>query len=231
MKNTLPIKLLRMARRSIRFVRGHDCFFRTDLNLKSIRLGSDYGGWDIPDGTITPSSVVYAAGIGTDISFDLALISRFNSQVHAFDPTPKSIEWLEAQKLPKNFHHYPWGLADHDGTVQFHIPKNPAHVSHSMVESQVTCKESVVVSVRTIASIMAELGHARLDLLKMDIEGAEYAVLADLLSSSLRPTLLLVEFHHRFKSIGAKATRKAIASLKNESYRLYSVSPSGEETE
>lgn len=230
MKNTPLVKLLRPVRRTLQFIRGRDCFFRSDTNLESIHLGSDYGGWNIPVGLISSNSVIYSAGIGTDISFDLELISRFDTKIYAFDPTPKSIKWLEEQNLPDHFHYHPWGLADYDGEAQFHVPKNPGHVSHSMVGSQVTTEETITVQVRRTGSIMAELGHDRMDLLKMDIEGAEYSVLADLLASSLRPTLLLVEFHHRFKSIGAKTTRDSVMALRNKGeYRLYSVSPTGEE--
>ena len=229
MKNTQLVKHLRLIRRAFQFLRGRDCFFHPDIDMESIHIGSDYGGWAIPIGFISSNSVVYSAGIGTDISFDLGLISNFGTEVHAFDPTPKSIEWLETQNLPDGFHYYPWGLADYNGEAQFHTPKNPTHISHSMTESQVTIKETINVQVRTIKSIMTEFGHNRMDLLKMDIEGAEYSVLTDLLTSSLRPTLLLVEFHHRFKSIGAKATRQAIASLRMKNYRLYSVCRTGEE--
>ena len=229
MKNTLIVKLLRPIRRMVQLFRGRDCFFRPDIVLEHTHLGSEHGGWNIPGKLIAPESVVYSVGIGMDISFDMELISQFGVTIHAFDPTPKSIEWLKRQNLPDQFHHHPWGLADYDGEAQFHVPKNPSHVSHSMIGSQVTTQEAVTVQVRTLKSIMAELGHEKLDMLKMDIEGAEYAVLSDLLSSTLRPTLLLVEFHHRFRSIGAKATRNMVEKLKADGYRLYSVSPTGEE--
>ena len=229
MKNTLTIKLLRPIWRMLQLLRGRDCFFRPDIDFEYTHFGSRYGGWNVPEKLVSPDFVVYSAGIGMDISFDLELISMLGVTVHAFDPTQKSIEWLKNQNLPNQFRYYPWGLADYDGEAQFHVPKNPSHVSHSMIGSQVTTEEAVIVQVRTIRSIMAELGHDKIDLLKMDIEGTEYAVLSDLLSSELRPTLLLVEFHHRFKSIGAKATRNAVKKLRAGGYRLYSVSPTGEE--
>ena len=53
----------------------------------------------------------------------------------------------------------------------------------------------VVVPCRSLTSIAAELGHERIDLLKLDIEGAEYEVLGTLLASDLRPRVLAVEFH------------------------------------
>jgi hypothetical protein len=76
---------------------------------------------------------------------------------------------------------------------------------------------------------MGELGHDKIDLLKMDIEGAEYSVLADLLASHIRVDQLLVEFHHRFPEVGVNKTKGAIKALNAAGYRIFSVSPSGEE--
>ncbi len=229
MVSTWIRNLFRPAKRAAQALRGRDFFFRPDIQINSIHLGSEHGGWTVPHHLLSPDSIVYSAGIGIDISFDRALINQFGLKIHAFDPTPKSLEWLESQTLPENFHYHPWGFADHDGETRFHIPRNPKHVSCSVVNSQVTVEETISVPVRRIKSIMNELGHDRLDLLKMDIEGAEYTVLSDLLASPLRPTLLLVEFHHRFYSIGAKKTREAVSKLRKEGYRLYAISPTGEE--
>lgn len=64
----------------------------------------------------------------------------------------------------------------------------------------------------------------------MDIEGAEYQVIRELLESNIRPTQILVEFHHRFSGIGVKKTRIAIAQLNKMGYCLFSVSSrTGEE--
>jgi hypothetical protein len=65
------------------------------------------------------------------------------------------------------------------------------------------------------------------DLIKMDIEGAEYAVLADLLASGFRPRQILVEFHHRWREVGARRTREALALLSRHGYRIAEVAPSG----
>jgi Methyltransferase FkbM domain len=76
---------------------------------------------------------------------------------------------------------------------------------------------------------MAELGHAHIDLLKMDIEGAEYAVIDDLVDSNIRPAQILVEFHHRMPGIGPERTRHAVLQLRRAGFGLFAVSPSGEE--
>ena len=86
---------------------------------------------------------------------------------------------------------------------------------------------SVECPVMRVGSIMRMLGHDRIDVLKMDIEGAEYDVLADILSANLHIGQILVEFHHRFTSGGLKRTRDVTAVLRGRGYRLVWVSLKG----
>ena len=81
--------------------------------------------------------------------------------------------------------------------------------------------------VRRLPTLMQELGHDRLDLLKLDIEGGEYAVLDDVLA--VGPRQLLVEFHHRWDGRGFDRTRQAIARLDAGGYRLFWHSRRGKE--
>lgn len=65
-----------------------------------------------------------------------------------------------------------------------------------------------------LSSVTTKLGHSNIDLLKMDIKGAEYEVLEGLLASPVKPKQLLVEFHHRFPTIGLEKTADMISRLK-----------------
>jgi hypothetical protein len=76
---------------------------------------------------------------------------------------------------------------------------------------------------------MRLLGHYRIDLLKLDIEGAEYDVIRDMLVSSIDVRQLLVEFHHRFRGIGKGATAAALADLHRAGFRIFYISPHGRE--
>ena len=80
-----------------------------------------------------------------------------------------------------------------------------------------------------LGTILKMLGHSCIDLLKMDIEGAEYDVLADLLTQRIPVKQILVEFHHRWPQIGVDKTRQAIHALNAAGYKIFSVSPGGEE--
>lgn len=76
---------------------------------------------------------------------------------------------------------------------------------------------------------MKDLGHSRIDILKMDVEGAEYDVIDEINNSDIRPKQFLVEFHHRFPGIGIKRSKEAIDKIRNMGYLLFSVSSTGEE--
>ena len=203
--------------------------FPVQIALPSVRHGNELAGWWICPQGIARDSVVYSVGIGTDISFDLTLVETYGLTVHAFDPTPASIEWLKAQPLPSGFKWYGFGVAAYDGRAAFFPPANPQWVSHTMVVPGDTRGPALDVEVRRIATIMHDLGHDRIDVLKLDVEGAEYDVLEDLVVSGIRPRQLLVEFHHRFKEIGIERTRRTIDRLNAAGYRIYYGADNGEE--
>ncbi|MDD2456438.1 MAG: FkbM family methyltransferase [Kiritimatiellae bacterium] len=213
----------------IKALRGQDVFACRDICIPCERLGSAYGGWTTITDRISADTIIYSFGIGDDASFDLALIERFGACVYAFDPTPKSIEWTKLNSLPSSFIMNPVGLADFDGQALFAPPEDPSHVSHTLLERPATQREAISVPVRRLSTIMHELGHTHVDILKMDIEGAEYAVIDDMYQTAIRPEQILVEFHHRFSGVGASKTRVAIRTLRKMGYQLFAISETNEE--
>ena len=208
---------------------GRDIQFPVQLHVPAVSLGTEYGGWSVSPSGLGPDSVVYSAGIGTDISFDLALIDRYGVTVRAFDPTPGSIGWLQTQQLPPRFKWQQVGLAGYDGEASFFPPDNPAFISHTMLPRESGGGRAIRVDVRRLSTLMRDLGHDRLDVLKMDIEGAEYDVIDDIVASGVHIDQLLIEFHHRFPNVGIERTRQAVTKLNAAGYRIFFVSDVGEE--
>lgn len=194
-----------------------------------IVLGSDYGSHCVYPKALGPSSIVYSVGVGEDATFDVALIEKLGAHVYAFDPTPRSVEWVKAQDLPAAFHFSPVGVAEFDGKGQFHPPTNPEHVSHSLLPRATATGSAVEVEFRTLKSLMSDLGHTRLDLLKLDIEGSEYAVLDQLLDEQIPVDQILVEYHHQFRDIAPGRTRASVQRLRQAGYRVFHISPTGRE--
>jgi FkbM family methyltransferase len=222
---------VRLVRRVPSVLRGRDYFFRPDAEYGGNveKFGTGYGGWDVVTDTIGRESVVYSFGVGEDVSFDLALVSRYGLCVHLFDPTPRSIEWMRFQQFPEQFRFHDFGLAAVDGEIAFNPPENPAYVSFTVLDRPATRDRAVDLPVKRLPTIMHELDHRRVDILKMDIEGAEYDVIDDLCKSDIRPGQILIEFHHRFPGVGIGKTKTSVAQIKGMGYELFSVSSSGEE--
>ena len=211
---------------------GKDFYRSRQVKKQRITLGNRFADWTFCPEGLNPESVVYSFGVGEDISFDLLLIEHFGVKVHAFDPSPRSIEWVNSQELPDGFIFHPYGLAAEDGEITFNEPEDPK--IHSLFIAGGTIPEGAamkthVLPVHRLPWIMEELGHEKLDLLKMDIEGAEYDVIGDIISSALPISQVLIEFHHRFPYIGVGMTRDAISAMNRAGYKIFHVSPSGEE--
>lgn len=158
------------------------------------RLGSGYGGWIVPTSLLSQDSICWCAGVGEDITFDLAIIQRFGCHAWGIDPTPRAVRHVEIHAAHEPCYHFiPVGLWSEDTTMRFFAPRDPSHVSHSILNLQQT-GEGFDAPCRSIASLMKDLNHRHLDLLKLDVEGAEYVVLESLYRDEIRPRILCVEF-------------------------------------
>ena len=77
--------------------------------------------------------------------------------------------------------------------MRFYAPKDPAHVSHSLVNLQGT-QDYFDAECRAIKDLMLELKHSQISLLKLDVEGAEYKIIDSLLFDGILPSILCIEF-------------------------------------
>ena len=162
-------------------------------DLELIYLGTYYGGWAICPHMIKKDSIIYSFGIGQDISFDLEMIRKFDVEIFGFDPTPKCIDWISQQYLPKNFNFYPFGISKNNGYSFFNLPKNPNFISLSETEEQKGY--DLKLPVKNLSTIMKEFGHDHIDILKLDVEGSEYSVFEEMMKKNIWPDQILVEFH------------------------------------
>ena len=212
-------------------------YIHPDIHIKTEKCGTDYGGFNIAADYIkTSNPIVYSFGIGEDISFDRAVIEKYNAKVYGFDPTPKSIKWISALKSDKcwggvfeSFTFFPYGISDCDGKVKFYLPLNENYVSGSVISRNELNTEPIEVEMYSLASIMKMLGHNAIDILKMDIEGLEFEVIPNILENKIEIGQICLEVHGRFSDDGYLKTIKMIKQLKQVGYRICHISDNKEE--
>jgi FkbM family methyltransferase len=200
------------------------------INCNHVWYGNRYGGFYICPEFLNENSIIYSFGIGEDISFDITIFENHDCHVYGFDPTPKSIKWITNQHLPEKFIFFDFGIGNNTGFVEFFLPKNPEYVSGSyIIHKNVSPEDKIIVKMKSFEDIINELGHKQIDVLKMDIEGAEYDVIENILNSKIPINQILIEFHERLFENGKIKTQKVIEILKNNGYEIFGVSDSFDE--
>lgn len=210
-------------------ITGREIWLRRDLAINE--SGTDDYHFDST--RLSDKSVVYSFGIGDSIGFETELIAAHGMTVHAFDPTPHTLQWLQSQHTPPQLEFHPWAVAGEDGELTM-FPRRRADGQRSTVmwtmdPGQADITRAITVPAHTIPSLMKKLGHERLDLVKLDVEGAEYDALSGMLDQNVLPTQILLEFHHRFPGIGKRKTLDCIARLRSVGYQLFWISRTGRE--
>jgi FkbM family methyltransferase len=220
---TAPLTML--AKRRVRQLFGRELRHFVEVRIPTVQ----YGDWVFSPTELRAGGTAYSLGVGEDAILDIALIERFALEVHAFDPTPRAVAWVAGQKLPASFHFHPVGVAGYDGTAEFAASSKPDDPSFTLAGHASSGTERAHCEVRRLSTLAQQLGHRCIEMIKIDIEGAEYAVIDDLLRSELKAHQILVEFHHRFKGVGHDRTAQAVQSLRRAGYRIFAISPNGQE--
>lgn len=199
------------------------------------RLGTRYGGWWIDSRALGPQPLLIDCGLGEDISFPAAFLQRFaGAKVIGVDPNPRSLEYCRA-RCPAGMEILSNALWTRAGeTLVFHLPRSQDELpqgadgvsgsldpSHEYVEGGARIETLTV----DLDSLLARAGRTGCDVLKLDIEGAEYVLLEALIASGrIRAARqLLVEFHHGVTGHSPADTLRIVCQLGAAGHRLIHV--------
>jgi FkbM family methyltransferase len=138
------------------------------------------------------------ANLGTH-SITFALAVGASGRVVAYDPEPELL-YRNVRQLPQVCVR-PFAVASRGGTVHFRHEAAATSYSHLVPHGVASRTDTVTVAV-SLDEEAGRLGVTRVDLIKVDVEGWEDAVLAGaarLLSTHPRP-ILIFEWEPRFKT-------------------------------
>lgn len=158
------------------------------------------------------------------------LLNQFgnNVQIYAFDPTPKSKDFINGQELPMNFHFYPYAVVEKDCDIEFAIPKTEGWISGSCEdvlqdERQLDFSNKITVEGRCISSLMEQFGHKKIHLLKLDIEGSEFEAINNVFDNKLDIDQITVDYHDYMFKDGQRRLEKLLDSIKKSDYKVFYV--------
>lgn len=207
---------------------------------KKVIYGNPSAIWTIPENILTQGSICYLVGAGEDISFDCAVAEKYQCKVFILDPTPRAISHFEKVKksgvindsVISLIKFLPVGLWKENTTLKFYAPEKEEYVSHSVVNLQKT-ERYFEAQVKTLATFMKENGQESIDLLKIDIEGAEYEVIKSIIKDKIFPKILCVEFDETFHPLDdhhKERINESLNLLLNSGYKLFNLDYPGNYT-
>jgi len=120
-----------------------------------------------------------------DIGGNIGAASRYfahrfpSAMIHCFEPIPQNCELLRKNLQGTAVTVHDYGLAAASGSFEFRqaagAPANPG--GYSMARDAQAGGPAVRGQVRAVAEVLRELGEPSIDIIKIDVEGAEYEIL------------------------------------------------------
>jgi len=177
---------------------------------------------------LSPQDAVCDCGLGNDADFSVDMISRFGCKVHGFDPTRKHQPSLQgiAASHPGRFTLHPQAVCANAGELEFFESERDISGSldrsHKNLQGESRAYRVSALSLRDVFALCAE---PHFEVLKLDIEGAEYGVVSSLTADlASRLGQLLIEFHHDvIPTYSMRDTDQAIAHLETFGFKPMTV--------
>jgi FkbM family methyltransferase len=174
-------------------------------------------------------AVVIDAGCSYEADFSVCLIDRHDVRAFGVDPTRKhsgALRQLET-RYPGRFAHVPCAIAATDGTLTFH--ESRVNESGSLLSDHVNVLHdettSYDVEAVTLPTLLKRVGIETVEILKLDLEGAEYELLERVTEHDLQPfRQVFVEFHHHaINHFNEADTRRVVGRISGFGFRTFSV--------
>lgn len=174
-------------------------------------------------------SVIVDVGCGYMAEFSQSLIEKYNLKAYGVDPTlkhkPHLLE-IEAKHGGK-FKHIQVAITKENGKISFNetldnesgsILKDHKNILHDSIRTY-------EVESMNLPTLLNHLNLSEVDLLKLDLEGAEFELLNNITEEDIKPfKQIFIEFHHlAVKSYTKKDTLRMVNKIKSLGFKSFSL--------
>ena len=170
------------------------------------------------EAAINSDSVVVDVGAFTG-AWAKHMVDRYDPVIYAFEPNPNSFSQLQ-RKMASNpkLHAMPYGLGDEDVMVEFTLKG----LGSSMCDERSAHSDTprIQVEIAAVDRIWDELKLGQVDLMKINIEGAEFPLFDKMIKADLlnKVDCYMIQFHEWHP--GAYSKRRRIREELSKTHRL-----------
>ena len=145
---------------------------------------------------INSNSIIYTYGVGTSISFEEQISNKFNCDVYCYDPTILAKNFMKNHIYNKNkIKYFDYGIWCEDKMMKFYNQLDKENIdSGGSITNLFNNDAYDLLQCYRLETMMKKNNHDRVDVLKLDIEGAAIKVLDDILNSKIYPKQIIAEF-------------------------------------
>ncbi|MBL7726090.1 MAG: FkbM family methyltransferase [Dinghuibacter sp.] len=163
--------------------------------------------------------------VGANVGHHTLYMSPYCSKIYSFEPNPDSYGKLMEKITVNRIEHvtaFPFGLSTTNETLNFYVPEITNSGSASFEDRSSWGHRKITAEVKIGDEAVAAAGIARLDLVKIDVEGFEKNVLEGLKGTiaRFRP---LVFFEFENSTVQKFASEEEFYALFPEKYRFVKV--------
>jgi len=180
---------------------------------------------------INSHSVVVDVGCADDPDFSIYILNKYGCKCYGVDPTRKHFKALKKVEsdFKGRFVHLPYAVANKSGKLFFHESQN--NVSGSILDGHTNIKNDQITSYEVESINIMELkqivagNEGKIDFLKLDLEGAEYNLLANIKPKDFDYIdQIFIEFHHHcIDGISPKDTKNYVLKIKDFGFNVFSI--------
>ena len=176
----------------------------------------------------TANSVVADVGCGFEAELSRHMIVRHGLHAFGVDPTKKHRPYLAALETASGgrFKHLPLALSAINGTLAFH--ESLQNESGSLLSEHTNIRRDDITTYQvesvTLTELRTRLGRESVDLLKLDLEGAEYALFENVKESDLTPfQQIFLECHHHCTDHPIEETKNLVARIVAMDFKVFTL--------